>query len=248
MNLEEYRASEREKKRTEDLLRLLSVGGNIALDIGARDGHFSKLLADRFDKVIALDLTPPSINDKRIQCVAGNLLNLDFPDQSFDLVLCAEVLEHIPSDALEQACRELIRVTKRHLLVGVPYMQDLRLHRTTCPACRTINPPWGHVNSFDESRLRKLFADLVEVEVSQVGENREVTNDLSAMLMNFSGNPFGTYGQDEPCINCGTKLTPPPKRNAIQRLATRTAHWLTRIQQHITPPHANWIHLLFRRS
>jgi hypothetical protein len=129
----------------------------------------------------------------------------------------------------------------------VPYKQDLRSHRTTCRMCGAYNPPWGHVNSFDEVRLRTLFSDLTEVDTSLVGKNNEITNDVSAALMNFAGNPFGTYVQDEPCINCGNKITPPEYRNTAQRIATRTAHMLTRVQQRFARPHANWIHMLFSR-
>lgn len=247
MNLDEYRGSDREIMRTADLMRLAPSSGKTALDIGARDGYFSCLLADRYTEVVALDLTKPTIQDQRIRCVAGNLINLDFPNQFFDFVLCAEVLEHIPSNQLHQACRELARVTHGNLLIGVPFKQDLRLHRTTCRTCGTVNPPWGHVNHFDERRLRELFADLVVVERSFVGELCETTNGLSAALMNYAGNPFGTYGQDEPCIKCGGKLHPPPRRSMPQRLATRMAHWLTQVQQNFVTPHAIWIHLLLRR-
>lgn len=246
MDLNEYRGSDRELMRTADLMRLVPANGHTALDVGARDGHFSRLLADRYSEVVALDLTKPNIDHLRIRCVAGNLLNLEFSDKSFDLVLCAEVLEHIPSTDLPQACKELARVTRGYLLIGVPFKQDLRLNQTTCRQCGHINPPWGHINRFDAVRLRELFAGLDEIECSLVGETKDVTNTLSAALMSFAGNPFGTYDQDEPCINCGSKLLPPGTRNIAQRLATRTAHWITKIQQHITPPHANWIHLLFR--
>jgi len=247
MNLEKYRASEREQLRTSDLLRLIPSRGLMALDVGARDGYFSKLLADRFESVTALDLTLPTITDERIQCVEGNLLHLMYADKSFDFVLCAEVLEHIPSESLQQACRELSRVTNGSLLVGVPYKQDLRFHCTSCSTCGAINPPWGHVNSFDLNRLRALFNGFDDVEVSFVGSTKDVTNKLSALLMSFAGNPFGTYDQEEPCMNCGNKLTPPEERNISQRIATRAAHWLTCTQQYFSKPRANWIHILLRR-
>jgi 23S rRNA U2552 (ribose-2'-O)-methylase RlmE/FtsJ len=79
MDLTEYRATPAEQQRTEDLLRLIPARGSLTLDIGARDGHFSRLLADRFERVIALDLTEPDIADPRVQCVQGNAANLEFP-------------------------------------------------------------------------------------------------------------------------------------------------------------------------
>ena len=52
-----------------DLLRLTPESMSEALDIGARDGYFSLLLADRFAKVTALDLTEPDIQHPKICCV-----------------------------------------------------------------------------------------------------------------------------------------------------------------------------------
>jgi hypothetical protein len=43
-DLQKYRASELEKARTADLLRVLPKGRATVLDIGARDGFFSKIL------------------------------------------------------------------------------------------------------------------------------------------------------------------------------------------------------------
>jgi hypothetical protein len=72
-------------------------------------------------------------------------LDLGFADDFFDFVLCAEVLEHIPTASLSRACSELGRVSKHYVLIGVPYRQDIRVGRTTCWSCRKKNPPWGHI-------------------------------------------------------------------------------------------------------
>lgn len=246
-SIEGYRSSERELLRAADLLRLLPEQGSVALDIGARDGYFSRLLADRFEQVVALDLTKPTIEHPRIKCVAGDVTCLEFSDDSFDLVLCAEVLEHIPSEHLVAACQELARVTRGHCLVGVPYRQDLRVAQTTCKHCGAENPPYGHVNRFDEDRLHQLFGMLSVEEQSYVGQTRENTNSVSARLMSIAGNPFGTYDQDEPCVQCGMQLVPPPPRSYPQRVLTRIASILNGVQRTITPTRANWIHVLYRK-
>ena len=44
---------------------------------------------------------------------------LPFPDNSFDLVYCLEVLEHLPDSALGLA--ELVRVSRQYVLVSVPH-------------------------------------------------------------------------------------------------------------------------------
>src|SRR4051794_17521524 len=153
--LAEYRESRDEKTRTRDLLQLLPVGRQSVLDIGARDGHFSRLLTAHFSDVTALDLDRPSWEWPGVTTVAGDATHLAFPDDSFDCVFCAEVLEHIPD--VETACREIARVARHEIIIGVPYRQDLRIGRCRCSSCgKTVNA-WAHVNQFDEKRLIELF-------------------------------------------------------------------------------------------
>lgn len=247
MDLTEYRNKASEKARVGNLMKLLPKVDGPVLDIGARDGFISRLLADRFPQVTALDLEQPSIEHERIQCVKGDITALQFADHAFSLVLCAEVLEHIPSHLLETACRELARVTKEYVLVGVPYRQDIRFGRTTCGTCGHVNPPWGHVNSFDVSGLSKLFPGFAVARQSFVGETMSKTNSLSCALLDMAGNPYGTYGQEESCGHCGSKLTAPPKRSLWRKILTKIAYVVMSIQKSFLRPQPNWIHLLLRK-
>ena len=83
-DLAQYRQTEQEKARTADLLRLLPRGRQSVLDIGARDGHFSRLLTEYFDEVTALDLEKPAFEFPQVRTVAGDITNLQFPDGAFD--------------------------------------------------------------------------------------------------------------------------------------------------------------------
>lgn len=248
IDLSAYRASTLEQTRIADLFSLIPVTGRCALDIGARDGYLSKKLAEIFDWVIALDLEQPDIDDPRIQPAKGDATCLEFPDDYFDVILCAEVLEHIPSPRLEQACAEIVRVARDTVVIGVPYRQDLRCGRTTCQMCYRPNPPWGHVNSFDESRLRELFSGLTWVRSSFVGVNSARTNQLSAWLLDYAGNPFGTYEQDECCVHCGQPIGFPKLRSWLQCIATRLAFILNKAQSFFIKPRSNWVHMLFKKN
>lgn len=245
-SVSEFRNVQIERERIRELFRLIpDQPRDTALDIGARDGYLSLLLAERFAKVTALDLEMPNIPHPAITCVRGDAAALEFPDRTFDLVLCAEVLEHIPTHLLRKVCAELARVTKGHLLIGVPYDQDTRLGRTTCSACGAKNPPYGHVNVFNELNMEMLFPTLKPVKSIYVGKNQERTNWLSAKLNDWAGNPYGTYEQDEGCVECGTKLVAPSNRNPLQRVCGKISHHVQRIQSRIQPRQANWIHVLY---
>lgn len=246
-DLSAYRASPTEQQRIADLLALLPGSGIEILDIGARDGYLAKKLAGRFEKVIALDLEKPSILHPGIEAVQGNVTCLQFADNQFDAILCAEVLEHIPEHLLTQACHEIARVARNKIVIGVPYRQDLRCGRTLCANCGKANPPWGHVNSFDEQRLRSLFPSLVWEKATFVGTNIDRTNFISAALLDYAGNPFGTWQQDEPCVHCGGQIGMPRTRSLPQRIATRFAFMLNRLQSWLVSPRGNWIHVRFSK-
>src|SRR5262247_2539049 len=240
-----YRNIPLERDRISDLMNIMPKGHDSVLDVGARDGYLSRLLTEHFASVTALDMEKPSIAHDRINCVEGDVTRLEFASGSFDVVLCAEVLEHIPGKGLEQACRELSRVAKSHVVIGVPYRQDTRLERTTCQSCGRSNPPWGHINVFDERRLTELFLPLRKVGVTFVGYSRSRPNALSSWLMDVAGNPWGTYDQEEVCIHCGQEIRNPAERNLAQKFYSRLAFSLNAAQSRFISARPNWIHMVF---
>jgi glycosyltransferase involved in cell wall biosynthesis len=240
-----YRNTPLERERISDLMNIMPKGHDSVLDVGARDGYLSRLLTEHFASVTALDMRKPSIAHDRINCVEGDVTRLEFASGSFDVVLCAEVLEHIPGKGLEQACRELSRVAKSHVVIGVPYRQDTRFGRTTCQSCGRSNPPWGHVNVFDERRLAEFFLPLRKVGLTFVGSSRSRTNALSSWLMDVAGNPWGTYDQEEVCIHCGQEIGKPAERNLAQKLCSRLAFSLNAAQARFISARPNWIHMVF---
>src|SRR5687768_15592826 len=112
---------------TVDYDRLGLRPGERMLDLGCGGGRHAFEALRRGARVIALDADDVEVKDAanvmgameeagEIQpgqgaMVNGNALTLPFPDQTFDRVIAAEVLEHIPDD--RDAMAELVRVLKR---------------------------------------------------------------------------------------------------------------------------------------
>jgi glycosyltransferase involved in cell wall biosynthesis/ubiquinone/menaquinone biosynthesis C-methylase UbiE len=247
-DLSEYRASPREKSRISDLLEVVPKGYSSILDIGARDGYISNLLLQHFESVTALDLEEPQVPNKKICTVKGDITDLRYADNAFDVVICTEVLEHIPPQVLSKACGELSRVAKYAVVIGVPYEQDRRVGRTTCRFCGKPNPCWGHVNSFDEIGLKRLFNQLLPVKTSFVGQTKERTNFLATFLMDQAQNPWGTYEQDECCVHCGHRIIPVAHRVLYEKVYTKLAIFLNYIQARFVSPRPAWIHMVFRKA
>lgn len=94
------------------LLAKTDLQGVRALDAGSGGGHFSAAAVKRGARVTSLDVGPNLLNQVSQRCksdrVVGSVLEIPFPDDTFDLVFSTEVIEHTP-DPLK-AVRELCRV------------------------------------------------------------------------------------------------------------------------------------------
>lgn len=55
----------------------------------------------------------------RANIAVGDIYNIDFADDSFDMVYCFEVLEHLHEP--DRALKELARVAKNHVVLSVPH-------------------------------------------------------------------------------------------------------------------------------
>jgi SAM-dependent methyltransferase len=239
----EYRASEQEKLREESLLGMVGEGDSI-LEIGPYDGYHTAIFAKRFRRVVALDLEKPNIPG--VENVKGDARDLQFPDRSFDVVVAAEVLEHVPG--VEKAASEIARVARQRVVIGVPYRQDIRVARVTCRQCGHISPPWGHINSFDEHRLKNLFAGLDLLDTHFIGETNLRTTAFAAWLMDKAGNPWGAYDpKSSHCYKCGAPHARQSNRTPLQKALASTAWKMNEVQMKLNKPHANWIHVLFAR-
>jgi hypothetical protein len=235
-----------EKARIAHLLELLPPSLGVALEVGARDGRVTAALAPRASRLVALDLRPPEIRFAGALPVGGDASALPFRDAAFDTVVCTEVLEHIPPPALDAACAELSRVTAVRLLVTVPFEQDLGVGATRCPRCGTVNPPWGHVNSFTTASLLARFPGLRAATVATFGAQRNVQPALAARMERALGYPHGNWNQEEPCVACGARLVAPARSRAARGLALAPLV-LTKIARAITRDRPSWIEVVFER-
>jgi|GEM_PF-2201613 len=97
------------------------VEGKRVLDIGCQYGVFSLYLAEKGAQVTGMDISPRWIArcqreacakfpDKKFNFLAGDAQVLPFEDETFDIVVCSEVIEHVdhPGNVLSEINRVLL--------------------------------------------------------------------------------------------------------------------------------------------
>jgi ubiquinone/menaquinone biosynthesis C-methylase UbiE len=102
------------------------------LEVGCGEGFVLATLAARLpgSRLDGLELDETALGEARRRCpaaalVRGDACALPFRAESFDLVVCLEVLEHLPEPV--RALRELRRVTRAGCLLSVPHEPFFRL-------------------------------------------------------------------------------------------------------------------------
>lgn len=94
------------------LLRYLNdlnviINGAKVLDLACGLGGYTMALENAGGKVIGLDLNPPPSTNK-INFVNGDAIHSPFKPGSFDLVICASLMEHVPNP--RKLLEELLRL------------------------------------------------------------------------------------------------------------------------------------------
>ena len=103
------------KAKTVDSILDVGCGEGFTLNRLKENGIGKKLEGIEYLQA-AIDLGKKTYPD--IKITKGNIYELPYRDNEFDLVLCTEVLEHLekPQDAL----KELVRVSRKYLVISVP--------------------------------------------------------------------------------------------------------------------------------
>lgn len=98
------------------------------LDVGAADGYLSDKLIKLGYDVIPLDLSPTRLKRMKeiygIDGVLGDIKNIPFPDKTFDIVIAAEILEHL--NEIWIGIKEIERVSKDDglIVVSIPIGEE----------------------------------------------------------------------------------------------------------------------------
>ncbi|MBV9285910.1 MAG: class I SAM-dependent methyltransferase [Acidimicrobiia bacterium] len=153
---------------TVDYDRLGLGAGDRLLDLGCGGGRHAFEALRRGAKVVALDMSEADLREALSLMAAmsdagetpapaagavtnGDALHLPFPDGSFDRVIAAEVMEHIPADSA--ALAELVRVLRPGGTIAITVPRWLPEQICWALSDEYHGKPGGHVRIYRASEL-----------------------------------------------------------------------------------------------
>jgi len=136
-----------------DKLRFKSL-----LDVGCAEGFYPRLVrvrygADTYGVEISVSGLRRMREYHRLEGICGDAHALPIKTDAFDIVLCSNTIEHVTNP--QQVISELMRVARKHLLIGVPLALLRKELKEFEPDFNTERDQ--HVHIFTQETFRQLL-------------------------------------------------------------------------------------------
>ncbi len=151
-NFEKYVNKTRWISIWHQLNEVISLNPASVLEIGVGTGIFKNLLSHYGIKVKTVDIDPDLHPD-----YLASATKLPFSESTFDCVCAFQVLEHMPYNHSITAFSEMVRVSKRYIVLSLPDAKPMWRYSLHIPGSGPVNIlvpipclPGGKENIWDE--------------------------------------------------------------------------------------------------
>lgn len=141
---------------------LKSIKFNNVVEAGCGEGKITNYICKNFNcNIEGFDIGEEAINKakasfKNLKFEVKSIYDLEYKENSFDLVVCCEVLEHL--DQYERALDELIRISNKYVLVSVPREPVWRvLNLVRFKYVGNLGNTPGHINHWSKKKFINLL-------------------------------------------------------------------------------------------
>ncbi len=150
--------SKQDAERFRKVLTMLPQDISSILDVGSGNGEFLSLLNNavdgrRYSRLCGVDSSKAALEHVTTEKYFASIEELPFKNEEFDLVTCLEVIEHLPMDIFDRGLDELVRVSKRYILISTPLEENLLINLVACPRCESRFNHDYHKRTLNETDL-----------------------------------------------------------------------------------------------
>ena len=155
---EDDRYGDAETLKTRAVMNWIPSHTQTILDIGCGNGWFTNY-ANTTHNLVGIDRSRAALRHVKTTCCQADAGDLPFLSESFDLLVSMEMLEHLPFESYLRTIKEIARVTRKYVLITVPYKERLNLKLAVCPECGCKFHRWYHMRSFSRKDMQQLFGN-----------------------------------------------------------------------------------------
>ncbi|MGC9361377.1 MAG: class I SAM-dependent methyltransferase [Candidatus Syntrophosphaera sp.] len=225
--------------RLDKVQEMIPDGVRTILDVGCGNGIITNALAGDYD-VTGIDPSLAALEHVPGKKALAAVEAIPFPDSSFDLVSCNQVLEHLDDKAVGAGIRELKRVARTYLLIGVPHREQLEKKLSRCASCGHTSHVDGHLQSLDLADLDSFFLPGFErLRHSIFGIQERDSPPLFLAWKHRLGQWFEAY-PDSVCPKCGSSDFL-HKSNLLTKL-------INAVNVIVTKPRPYWLLALYKKK
>jgi len=214
-----------EKDKVQEIIQSIPSEVQSILDVGCGNGNLVNTIvsdfSSKFKPVVGMDISTEALKYVRSEKFLGGISQLPFKDSSFDLVIASEVLEHLPYSDLREGISEIQRVSNRYIIITVPNDEDLESDLRCCPNCFCWFNKHFHMNSFNKSKLNKLFNQAQMKYIKKIGPDIEYIsyNNYTRLWFNYQKKyPPASFSI---CPQCGHQLEPEASTQENNRIVVK---------------------------
>jgi len=193
--------SKSEQKRINLFLSKIPICNRV-LELGCADGRIIDNV--KADYKIGIDFVIKPLKNVKAKVYVSNISDLPFDDNSFDVVISSEVLEHLDTKTFHKALKEMNRVSSKYIIISVPYREQLIQLLAQCSNCKKFYHAFLHKRSFSDNDFVEIFPDFKIVKSFKYGTTSNIPRFL-LKLKYITGSYF--IGKNGICPYCGEGKT-----------------------------------------
>lgn len=154
-----------QKNLAQAIIDFFPASVKTAIDIGCGDGKLTQAIINQTAcDMVGLDCSQEALSRCCFKTIQAHATQLPFQEAQFDLVLTADMLEHLSDHDEKKAWGELFRITRQWLFVAVPFREQLLEATARCHHCQKLYHVNWHQRAYDWPALIKQTPENFVVE------------------------------------------------------------------------------------
>jgi SAM-dependent methyltransferase len=202
--------------------KLIPKDVNSIIDIGCGNGLITNKLNSEFE-ITGVDRSAKALELVTTHKIQASCDNIPVENNSFDLVLSSELLEHLDDSTFSNTISEINRISNKYILISVPFEESLNKGMIQCPSCSLIFHRCYHMRTFSLDSIANNFPNYELIDSKIFGLKVRVYNNFIGKIKHKLTSPvswiplYWTKNEDRSamCPSCENKFNYSFKFNFI---------------------------------